>query len=255
MACRYSRRTRILGWMLEAEVGEPPGMDLSPGPGAAVDLPVAQQKGLQMLALGAQIRHRGLTGPHQLPHGLMPRVGHPDPGEFAGAMQPGQGEGIPAIGLDALARPLRDQRGSDDGAVMPEGADLPLQPIAGRPGLVAEQQPPILAGELGDQPPHRLWRMVDVAQEAHLTVAPLFGQGYRDLHLGSVETDKDCAILLHGSSPMREARHRPIRRNPRSPHSAGRATSASATNIRSATCIPDVFLWPRSPPVAGFLFG
>src|SRR5829696_9257362 len=33
---------------------------------------------------------------------------------------------------------------------------------------------------------------------------------------------------------MREARHRPIRRNPRSPHSPGRATSASETNIRSA---------------------
>ena len=108
----------------------------------------------------------------------MPRVGDPDLGEFAGAMEPGQGEGIPAIGLDALARSLRDQRGSDNGAVMPEGADLPLQPIAGRPGLVAEQPPPILAGELGDQPPHRLWRMVDIAQEAHLTLAPLFGQGY-----------------------------------------------------------------------------
>jgi hypothetical protein len=70
---------------------------------------VAQQKGLQMLALGAQVRHRGLTGPHQLADGFMPGVGDPDAGEFAGAMQAGQGEGIPAIGLDALARPLRDQ--------------------------------------------------------------------------------------------------------------------------------------------------
>src|SRR3954462_11173733 len=153
-------------------------MDLGPGPGAGIDPSVAQQKGLQMLALRAQVRHRGLTGPHQLAHGFMPGVGDPDPGEFAGAMEPGQGDGIPAIGLDALARPLRDQRGSDDGAVMPEGGDLPLQSIAGGPGLVAEQQLAILAGELGDQPPHRLWRMVDVAQEAYLTLAPLFGQGY-----------------------------------------------------------------------------
>src|SRR5215212_2748869 len=121
---------QILGRMLEAEVGEPSGMDLGPGPGAGIDPSVAQQKGLQMLALRAQVRHRGLTGPHQLAHGLMPRVGDPDAGEFARAMQPGQGDGIPAIGLDALARPLRDQRGSNDGAVMPEGGDLPLQPIA-----------------------------------------------------------------------------------------------------------------------------
>src|SRR4051812_18773729 len=209
-------------------------MDLGPGPGAGIDPSVAQQKGLQMLALRAQVRHRGLTGPHQLAHGLMPGVGDPDPGEFAGAMQPGQGDGIPAIGFDALARSLRDQRGSNDGAVMPEGGDLPLQPIAGGPGLVAEQQPAVLAGELGNQPSHRLWRMVDVAQEAYLALAPLFGQGDRDFHLGGVETDKDGTILLHGSSPMREARCRTIRRNPRSPHSAGRATSAAATNIRSA---------------------
>ncbi|WP_210252270.1 hypothetical protein, partial [Microvirga tunisiensis] len=33
------------------------------------------------------------------------------------------------------------------------------------------------------------------------------------------------ALLLHGSSPVREARRRPIQRNPRSSHSLGRATS------------------------------
>src|SRR4051795_10493609 len=163
-------------------------MDLGPGPGAGIDPSVAQQKGLQMLTLRAQIRHRGLTGSHQLAHGFMPGVGDPDAGEFAGAMEPGQGDGIPAIGLDALARPLRDQRGSNDGAVVPESGDLPLQPIAGGPGLVAEQQPAVLAGELGNQPSHRLWRMVDVAQEAYLALAPLFGQGDRDFHLGGVET-------------------------------------------------------------------
>ena len=147
-------------------------------PPLANQLPKDYGRFVQMLALRTQVRHCGLTGPHQLAYCFMPRVGDPDLGEFAGAMEPGQGEGIPAIGLDALARPLRDQRRSDDGAVVPEGRDLPLQPIAGRPGLVAEQQPAVPAGELGDQPPHRLWRMVDIAQEAHLTLAPLFGQGY-----------------------------------------------------------------------------
>jgi hypothetical protein len=61
---------------------------------------------------------------------------------------------------------------------MPEIRDLPLQPIAGRPGLVAKQQPAVFAGELRDQPPHRLGRMVDVAQEPHLALAPVFGQGH-----------------------------------------------------------------------------
>ncbi len=93
-------------------------------------------------------------------------------------MQPGQGDGIPAIDLDALARPLRDQRRSDDGAVVPEGRDLPLQPIAGRPSLVAEQQPVVLAGELGGQAANGLRCMVDVAQKPHLALAPFFGQGH-----------------------------------------------------------------------------
>ena len=86
-------------------------------------------------------------------------------------MQSGQSEGIPAIGLDALARPLRDQRGSDDGAVMPEIRDLPLQPIAGRPRLITEQQLAVFAGSALYQAPYRLWRMVDVAEEPHLALA------------------------------------------------------------------------------------
>jgi hypothetical protein len=93
-------------------------------------------------------------------------------------MQSGQRERIPTIGLDALARPFRDQRGSDDGAVMPEIRDLPLQPIAGRPGLITEQQPAVFAGQLCDQSPYRPWRMLDVAQEPHLALAPVFGQGH-----------------------------------------------------------------------------
>ena len=143
-----------------------------------VDPSMAQQKGSQVLALLAQVRHRGLARPHQLAHRLMAGVRHPDGGQFAGAVQAGQGDGIPAVGLDALARLLGDQRRGDDRAVMPERGDLALQAIAGRTGLVAERQPAILAGELVDQPSYRLWGMVDRAEEAHFALAPLFGQGH-----------------------------------------------------------------------------
>ena len=46
----------------------------------------------------------------------------------------------------------------------------------------------------------------------------LLSHRYRDLQLRGIQSYVDLAILLHGSSPMREARHRPIRRNPRSSH-------------------------------------
>src|SRR5215210_6262722 len=123
---------------------------------------------------------------------------------------------------------------------MPESRDLALQAIAGRTCLVAEQQFAVSAGQLADEAPDRLWRVVDIAEEADLALAALLGQGDRDLQLGGIQTDKHFASLRHGSSLVREARCRPIRRNPRSPHSAGRATSASATNIRSArlACLP-----------------
>ena len=59
---------------------------------------------------------------------------------------------------------------------------------------------------------------VDVPDKAHFTVTSLLSHRYRDLQLRGIQSYVDLAIRLHGSSPMREARHRPIRRNPRSSH-------------------------------------
>jgi len=56
----------------------------------------------------------------------MRRVRKPDGGEFARSMQLGQGQRVPAVGLDPLARPLRDQRGRNHGTVVAERGDLPL---------------------------------------------------------------------------------------------------------------------------------
>src|SRR5215212_11115432 len=122
---------------------------------------------------------------------------------------------------------------------MPESRDLALQAIAGRTRLVAEQQFAVSAGQLADEAPDRLWRVVDLAEEADLALAPLLGQGNRDLQLGCIQTDKHFAFLRHGSSLVREARRRPIRNNPRSSH-RGDESPPPATNIRSARsgCLP-----------------
>jgi hypothetical protein len=50
-----------------------------------------------MLALFAQIRHRGLSRPHQLTHGFVAGIRNPDGRQFAGPVQPSQGQGIPAV--------------------------------------------------------------------------------------------------------------------------------------------------------------
>jgi Putative transposase of IS4/5 family (DUF4096) len=80
---------------------------------------------------------------------------------------------------------------------------LPLQPVAGRPGLVGEGQPPVPLGELADQALDRLGRAVDLAEEAHLALASRRGQRDRDLQLRRVQPDVGLAILPHGSSSMR----------------------------------------------------
>src|SRR3954451_18712975 len=122
---------------------------------------------------------------------------------------------------------------------MPERRDLALQARAGRTRLVAEQHFAMSAGQLADEAPHRLWRVVDLAEEADLALAALLGQGDRDLQLGGIQTDKHFASLRHGSSLVREARRRPIRNNPRSSQS-GDESPPPATNIRS------VRPWSRS---------
>src|SRR3954469_5485713 len=117
---------------------------------------------------------------------------------------------------------------------MPESRDLALQAIAGRARLVAEQHFAVSAGQLADEAPDRLWRVVDLAEEADLALAAFFGPGDRDLQLGVIQTDKHFAFLRHGSSLVREARRRPIRNTPRSSHQ-GDEPPPPATNIRSGT--------------------
>src|SRR5829696_4049556 len=99
---------------------------------------------------------------------------------------------------------------------MSQSRDLALQAIAGGAGLVAEQQFAVPARQLVDQAPHRLGGIVDLAEKADLSLAAVLGHGDGDLQFGGIQTDKHFALLLHGSSPVREARRRPIQRNPRS---------------------------------------
>jgi hypothetical protein len=165
--------------------------------------PVLQHEGAHLLLVDPQRRHRGRAGADKVADRLMPLVRHPDLRQLAGPQQLRQRHGIAAVGLDAVARLPRDQGRSDDGAGMAELDDEAVQPVTGRPGLVAEGQLPELARQLGHHLAHALGRGVDLAQVPDLAVAPGLGDRDRVPLLGDIDPDESLAALDHGWSSLR----------------------------------------------------
>ena len=102
---------------------------------------------------------------------------------------------IAPVGLDPLARPLRDQRRGDHRAGMPECRDLALASTVGPP------QPPmqlaIASGQLADQPLHRRRRTGDLADKPHIAAASTIGNRDR---IATFDTSKATKASLY--SPM-----------------------------------------------------
>jgi hypothetical protein len=67
-------------------------------------------------------------------------VWDPNRRQFAGAVQLGEVDRIPPIGLDPFAGLARDQRRRDDDAFVIRRRQLPLDAIATRSGFVAKPQ-------------------------------------------------------------------------------------------------------------------
>jgi hypothetical protein len=87
-----------------------------------------------------------------------------------------------------------------------KGADLPAQPVARRPSLEADVQSIILLSQLLDRPLYRCRTIFDLADKPDLARAAALRDRQRVLSLGYIKRDKRFAILLHGSSSVREDR-------------------------------------------------
>jgi len=104
----HCRRQRRLGEPLPADPRPVRGRPV----GVAPDPPVPHQhRGQPLLRALAVGQHRG-PHPHQVPHRLLRRRGHPDRGQLPGPVQPGQPPRVPLVGLDLVRAPL----GISDGA-------------------------------------------------------------------------------------------------------------------------------------------
>jgi len=158
-----------------------------------------------MLALRAQIQHRRLARWRQVAHRLVTFVRSPGRGGVAGAQLLRKAHGVEPIGLHAISRALRNQRRRRHHAVVAKARDLPVRPVSGWAGLVAERQTLILRGKLAHQLRHRRRRVLDLTIEADLTTSSTVRNRYRMTQLRRIQTDVRFAMILHDSPSLREA--------------------------------------------------
>jgi hypothetical protein len=123
---------------------------------------------------------------------------HPHRGQFTRPVQLGKVDRIPPVGLDPITGLARDQRRGDDDASVPCCAQVPLNAVAARPGLIAEPQFVPAAGQLRSQRRHRRGSIRDLAVLAHLTPLAGFGKRHRNRLLVHIQTDVDDS---HDPSP------------------------------------------------------
>src|SRR6202165_4347579 len=88
---------------------------------------------------------------------------------------------------------------------MTEARDLPVQPVPGRPRLVAERQTLVLGGEL----PHQLGRprpaVLDLAEKPDLARPAAIRNRNRITQLRGIESHESFAMIAHDSPSLLEA--------------------------------------------------
>jgi hypothetical protein len=120
----------LLSRVIELLLRQPAQMRPAQMVAAAEDPPMAQQQRQQLLTLAAQIPRRSLARPDEIAYRFMHRVRHPNRRQLTGRQKPCQRHRITPVGLDPVARFLRDQGGRDDAAVVTQSANLTVQPRA-----------------------------------------------------------------------------------------------------------------------------
>src|SRR3954452_17369527 len=169
---------------------------------AREDAPLTKKNRQHLLALVAQIPSSRFSCAHQIPNGLVDLIRHPDCGQLAGSQQTRQRNSVAPVGLDAIARALWHQRGGDHITGIAEGSDMPVKPIPGRAGLIADVQGLVLVRQLTQEPLNRRRLCFDLAEIADLSLSAALRDGYGVLGLGRIEANVSYAMVVHGPSSL-----------------------------------------------------
>lgn len=196
------RQDNLSRRMAKSLLAQPARMRLAPNGATAEDPTMEEKIGPQVLSRTTQRLHRRLARSRQLTHRLMNWIRHPDWREIASMMRLGGRHRVPPVRLDAFARSLRDQRRGDDDALMAKRDNLAVQTVAGRPRLIAKAKFSLTFRQPVHYALNRRRGTVDVAEEPQLPVATGLGKGHGNLTLRGIQTNKNVAILVHGSSSL-----------------------------------------------------
>ena len=211
----------LLSRMIEALGLQPAKVGLGPATAPGVDPAVALQEAVQPLAHAALGVLEVFPAALQVAHRLLRFVGHPHGRQLAVLEKPHQRQRIAPVGLDAVARPPRNQRGRHHRAGVPQGCELTVDAVAAGTGLVAKPQRGPTTGQLGRQlgqrGARRRYRSIQVRPLSAFT-----GQGDGDRIFMYVQGDEfrrftHGLLLLAGDRSLGELRF--PKDNPRQPKS------------------------------------
>ena len=184
----------LLGFEVEFDGLDPSPPGVGPGAAAVWVAEAISQQVLDQAMLGATfvaLARRACA--HQIAKGLVGCIGHPDGGEGAALVAPGQLLGVAAVGLDLVAGLARDERWGHDLARDTHFRQQPIECVAGRPGLVANLEA-LGASELLDELPDGLWPVGELTETPDLSL-PL-ADGRSDRFAMNIQPDVSC-ILHH----------------------------------------------------------
>src|SRR6478736_7858201 len=170
-----------------------------------IPAPLAQQECGHLLALRAQINHRGLARSREITHRLVPAVRNPHRGQLAGTQQLRQVDGITSVGLHSIAPLLRDQRWRNHNALMAECFDLSMELVTRGTCLVAECDPLVFGFELTNQLGRRRGAVLDLAQKTNFTRPTAIRNRNRITQLRGIQRHESFAMLAHDSPSLLEA--------------------------------------------------
>jgi hypothetical protein len=179
-------------------LAQPPEVGWAPGGPAGVTAILPQEKGFQPQRRGLESAARLCTRPAQIPTRFLRNLGDVDGRQVTRAQQAGQCDGVSPGGVDPVAWLVGEQRGRDAPADLAFVRAIAGEPIATRAGFIDQDKVRACGLPPTDELSDVTRSCPDVAEGDDLRAVVLHDRGDGHRVLMDIQTDVECARLLHG---------------------------------------------------------